>query len=434
MAVDLKSVTNATQRAGILVSLKHSGHAETVTRLSEFLSDPDPVVRHSALKWVSDRRLTQFLPQVEAWLNAPDLSAEQFLAHLAARERLLQAPPPDRTAAEVASMSPREFLPQYNYRDTTFLIEKVLDDSAPPPLRALSLRLLPVAQINANVETLMELAGHDDAGLKREAVRALGLGARPDAIAFLATIAADKSRELELRVEATVGVGVNAPAHLEDLIELTGASEPDLREEALRALTGETFSREQSRRVRTLVTEAGADAEAASVRRALGMEPDAKPAADDLAAWRALVDGEGDPSSGRRIFFGSKIGACFRCHVHNGRGTTVGPDLTRLGERATKDWLLESILQPSKEMGPEYIPWIIHTKDGEEQTGLGLTKGGRVENYRDATGRRFGVKVEDIVSREETTTSLMLPGLAEAMTSKELRDLLAFLMAGDDGR
>ena len=79
-------------------------------------------------------------------------------------------------------------------------------------------------------------------------------------------------------------------------------------------------------------------------------------------------------------------------------------------------------------MGPEYIPWIIRTKDGEEQTGLGLTKGGRVENYRDATGRRFGVKVEDIASREETNVSLMPPGLAEAMTAEELKDLLAFLM------
>jgi len=38
------------------------------------------------------------------------------------------------------------------------------------------------------------------------------------------------------------------------------------------------------------------------------------------------------------------------------------------------------------------------------------------------------VKVDDIVSREETTTSLMPPGLAEAMTAQELRDLLAFLM------
>ncbi|MFT4589031.1 MAG: putative membrane-bound dehydrogenase-like protein [Candidatus Binatia bacterium] len=429
MAVDLKTITNATQRAGVLIALKRSGHEDASKRLLEFLADTDPVVRHSALKWVSDWRLKEFLPQVEAWLNAPDLSGELFLAHLAARERLMEEAPPERTAAEIATMSPREFLPQYNYRDSKFLTAKVRDSAASPSLRALSLRLLPAAQINANVETLMDLAGHEDAGLQREAVRALGFGARPDVIAFLARIAVDKSRALETRVEAVVGIGANATPYLETLIGLTGAPEAALRAEALRALAGETLSREQGRRLRMLATDAGMESDAPAIKRALGAEVDAKPAADDLAAWRALVDGEGDPEAGRRIFFGSKIGACFRCHVHNGRGTTVGPDLTRLGQGATKEWLLESILQPSKEMGPEYIPWIIRTKDGEEQTGLGLTKGGRVENYRDATGRRFGVKVEDIASREETNVSLMPPGLAEAMTAEELKDLLAFLMA-----
>ena len=155
MAVDLNTVTNATQRAGVLIALKRSGHEDAAKRLPEFLADADPVVRHSALKWVSDWRLKEFLPQVEAWLNAPDLSAELFLAHLAARERLTREPPPERTAAEVAGMSPREFLPQYNYRDSKFLIEKVLDGSAAPSLRALSLRLLPAEQANANVATLM---------------------------------------------------------------------------------------------------------------------------------------------------------------------------------------------------------------------------------------------------------------------------------------
>ena len=430
MAVDLNAVTNGAQRVGILLALKHSGHADAAQLLPSFLADADPVVRHSALKWISDRRLKEFLPHVEAWLNAPALSADLFLAHLAARERLLKEPLAERTAAEVVSMSPSEFLPQYRYRDTKFLIGKVLGDSVASPVRALSLRLLPVAQINANVSALIEMAGRDgeDAALQTEAVRALGFGARPDAIAFLAKIAADKSRDPQTRVEATVGLGADATPHLETLIELAGAPEAALRDEALRALTGETLTREQSRRLRSLALEAGASAEAR--RRALGRELKAKPAADNLAAWLALVDGEGDPDAGRRIFFGSKIGGCFRCHVYNGRGIAVGPDLTRLGQRVTKEWLLESILQPSKEMGPEYVPWIIHTKDGEEQIGLGLTKGGRVEQYRDATGRRFGVNVEDIISREETATSLMPPGLAEAMTAEELRDLLAFLLGG----
>lgn len=432
MAVDLKSITNGAQRVGILIALKRCGDPAAQDLLSDFLSDPDPIVRHSALKWVSDRRLGEFLPQVEAGLKAPDLGADLFLAHLAARERLMQEPPPERTAAEIAAMSPSEFLPQYNYRDAKFLVEKVLDDSASPALRGLSLRLLPAAQINVNVGALIELAGRadEDAALKTEAVRALGFGARPDAVAFLAKIAADKTGDLETRVEATAGLGGDASPHLETLIALAGAPEAALRDEALRALTGETLTREQNRRLRSLALEAGASAEAR--RRALGRELKAKPAPDDLPAWLALVDGVGDPDAGRRIFFGSKIAACFRCHVHDGRGTAVGPDLTRLGERATKEWLLESILQPSKEMGPEYIPWVIRTKDGEEQIGHGLTKGGRVENYRDATGRRFGVKVEDIVSREEIATSLMPPGLAEPMTAEELRDLLAFLMAENE--
>jgi fructose-1,6-bisphosphatase/sedoheptulose 1,7-bisphosphatase-like protein len=96
-----------------------------------------------------------------------------------------------------------------------------------------------------------------------------------------------------------VGIGANATPYLETLIGLTGAPEAALRAEALRALAGETLSREQGRRLRMLATDAGMESDAPAIKRALGAEVDAKPAADDLAAWRALVDGEGDPEAGR---------------------------------------------------------------------------------------------------------------------------------------
>ena len=92
-------------------------------------------------------------------------------------------------------------------------------------------------------------------------------------------------------------------------------------------------------------------------------------------------------------------------------------------------WLLETILQPSKDMAPQYTPWSIETTDGKTLVGLPRRKGGNSEAYLGLDGKEFSVKKEQIAFHEEMKTSIMPKDLLPALTRRELNDLMAFLTA-----
>jgi putative heme-binding domain-containing protein len=114
--------------------------------------------------------------------------------------------------------------------------------------------------------------------------------------------------------------------------------------------------------------------------------------------------------------------------MHSGRGNVVGPDLSAVGGRDDAAWLLQSILQPSREVAPQFFPTALELKDGTEFLGIKLRKGGGgKEFYRDLTGRERTISTADVVGRHDLTTSLMPEGLLATLTRREIRDLLAFL-------
>ena len=56
----------------------------------------------------------------------------------------------------------------------------------------------------------------------------------------------------------------------------------------------------------------------------------------------------GDPAKGKKIFWETE--GCSTCHMVRGRGGVLGPDLSRVGEARSADYLIDSIRQPSKEL------------------------------------------------------------------------------------
>ncbi len=212
------------------------------------------------------------------------------------------------------------------------------------------------------------------------------------------------------------------------LLKYATGSEPLLRDEALRSLVGVKLSDEQ----RKNMAAAGEDTQA--VRRLLTGSIGTRGDVHNLAAWQKVLQGESDPLTGKRIFFGTKVGTCSRCHQIDGRGTAVGPDLTQIalrlesqGEQKT-GWLLKTILRPSEDMAPQYTPWTILTKDGRTLTGLPRRKGGNQEAYLGIDGKEFTVQKPDIEFHKESNTSLMPAELLQNLTDQEIRDLFAFLM------
>jgi putative heme-binding domain-containing protein len=163
-----------------------------------------------------------------------------------------------------------------------------------------------------------------------------------------------------------------------------------------------------------------------------GQPPEIKltiPRPEGVAAWRdLLLQAKGDPRAGERVFFHSKGPRCFACHKIDGRGEAVGPDLSRIGAAMDRGKLIESILEPSKEIAPAFVTWLVTTRDGKQHTGVIVSEGfDSTLTVADSQGKRTVLQITDIEDRVAQKTSIMPADLHGQMTRREFADLLAFL-------
>jgi hypothetical protein len=378
-----------------------------------FLADASGEVQFEALRWIADERLADLLPKVEATLRQPGLDYRRFEAALAALNTLH-----DSARAGV--------------NDPAMLLERVRDATAPPRIRAYALRLLRPRPGQVKIAELRELLELNDEALSLEVVRALpraGEGARP----ILAELAADEARPAALRAEAIGALAADADPPLSLWLTLSRHADATIREEALRSLRLAALSDEQKASLRAVAAQFPASADLVSAVLSPGANAAGRPPLHDLAAWSKLLAQAAtrpDAEAGQRIFFHPRLAQCATCHPHSGRGNVVGPDLSAVSARGDAAWLLQAILDPSRDVAPQYHARALELKDGSGFVGILLRDGGGGrEYYRDLTGSERAIATDDVVRREELTTSVMPPGLLAMLTDREIRDLLAFLAA-----
>jgi putative heme-binding domain-containing protein len=112
----------------------------------------------------------------------------------------------------------------------------------------------------------------------------------------------------------------------------------------------------------------------------------------------------------------------------NGRGGSVGPDLSTIGRTLDREKLVRSILEPSKDIAPQYATWLVATRDGRLLTGVILREDPRgTITLGDAQGKTVEIPVADIEDRRAQPQSIMPDTLIDQMTRQEFRDLVEFL-------
>ncbi len=106
---------------------------------------------------------------------------------------------------------------------------------------------------------------------------------------------------------------------------------------------------------------------------------------------------------------------------------SLGPNLSQIGDKLGKEALLDSILNPSAGIAPEYYVWRLQTKTEGIVVGIvAEDTPQRVTVLTDATtDLRF--KPSEILSRQRSRLSLMPEDLANTMTEQQMVDVLAFL-------
>lgn len=371
---------------------------------SAWLEDPDPGVRRAAIQWVGEAGLRKHRGAIEAAASRTPVTPDVFEAFLAAAD-FLNAD--SRTAADKVG---GEF----------YLLRVLGDGKRPVTLRALALRMLRPDHPTLTVERLRAWLEGSEPEMRLEAARLLS--ERPDeaAQAALRRVARDHGADAkERRLEAIRGLAlVPAPETTKLLLDALGEDDPDVRRQALRSL-GPSRSDAGVRKA----LESLKDARAALL---LGRAVPGRP--DDAAGWRKALAEGGDPAEGARVFFHPAGPQCYVCHRVNGRGGEVGPDLSTIGRTLDRLKLVDSILEPSREIAPMFVGWKVATTSGQVVDGrlLRESPGGDV-TLIDAKGKIRTVKAGEIRARKPSELSLMPAKLWEAMTVREFRDLVAFL-------
>jgi putative heme-binding domain-containing protein len=154
-------------------------------------------------------------------------------------------------------------------------------------------------------------------------------------------------------------------------------------------------------------------------------------AIDDVAPdIRHLGNGR-DYETGVRLF--KELG-CVQCHRFADAGGGAGPDLSGVVQKRTPRELLESILEPSKHIAPEFAATVVVTSDGQSLQGrIGQEDDQKlILHTADALAEPVTVLKGDIDERYLSTTSTMPDGLLDTLEKPQILDLLAYLIA--DGK
>jgi putative membrane-bound dehydrogenase-like protein len=149
-----------------------------------------------------------------------------------------------------------------------------------------------------------------------------------------------------------------------------------------------------------------------------------------LPSIPVLAGRRGDVSRGRAILTASIKGdmQCLKCHTIRGQGGSIGPDLSMIGKKASRENLIESMVFPSKAIADQYINWNIETKKGLTITGLIVEEAADHVLLRDANGKDTRIDAADIESRTKNASSLMPNDIVASMTESELIDVVEYLL------
>lgn len=146
----------------------------------------------------------------------------------------------------------------------------------------------------------------------------------------------------------------------------------------------------------------------------------------------------GNFENGRSIYMGK--GACRLCHIVNGDGGSLGPDLTRVGAKRSPKFIRQSLLSPGffkkeQEMSNtadgfvQNLVFEIRTKSGDEIIGMRVNEDAFTLQLKDAQGKFYSFRKADLTASKKLYESSLMPGVTEILTVEEIDDLVAYLVS-----
>lgn len=147
-------------------------------------------------------------------------------------------------------------------------------------------------------------------------------------------------------------------------------------------------------------------------------------------AAKEVLTKSGNAEEGKRLY--TAMG-CIACHSVDPNAEQKGPFLGTAGS-FPKEYLIESVLDPSKVVAQGFQSVLFTMKDGTAKMGFVTADTEGVITMRDITGSTSTIKRADVKEESHPTASMMPPGLASNLTTDELANLIAYLQSMKSGK
>lgn len=237
--------------------------------------------------------------------------------------------------------------------------------------------------------------------------KALGNSADGRIVGLLLPLATDAKQPLSVRQEAIKAVGKTKPG-VQQLLERAKGDKltDDLKPAVAFALQSSTFPEFRS-----------------DIAALFPLPPSRNdqplPPLDQLYKRKGSID------QGKIVF--NTVGKCNTCHIVHKEGKDVGPNLTEIGSKLSREAMFESILFPSAGISHNYESWTAVTNDGNAITGLLVSQTPQEIQLKGPDAIVRTIKRSDIDELVKQSISMMPADLQKTMTVEELVDVVEYM-------
>jgi putative heme-binding domain-containing protein len=256
-------------------------------------------------------------------------------------------------------------------------------------------------------ELLAKAMADPDPSKAAKIVGVLGLLADARTNGLLAPLVTNTELSVAIRSSAVTALGRNAPGQ-KRLLEIVeqGQLPLDVQFAAANALlsSGDEAIRTAAAKYLSLPATAGGEL---------------------LPPVGELVKRSGDAARGKELFAG--VGTCAKCHKVNGEGKEVGPDLSEIGSKLSKEAMYVSILDPSAGVSFNYETWLARTLDGTTLSGILVSQTDDAIELKTAEAIVHKLKRDDLEGLKKQQISLMPADLQKQLKSQDLVDIVEYL-------
>jgi putative heme-binding domain-containing protein len=375
----------------------------------------------------SARRLVAFATSgAPAVLRADALNALAWFA---------QTPKLDRVEGRYRDLGQRD--PKIAQAALDNAITRLLKDPA-PAVRNATVQAIQQLHFDAARDRLAQIAvdGAEGTSVRAAALRAIQvLGAPQTAEAAKLAMASDDARLRAAGLEVMAKIDPAGEQTMGQLKKaLAGQAGPEaqaalaalggMKSKPAVALLGEWVDRLVAGKVPSAlqldVIEAGTASKDRAILSKLRKYDAGKPKGA-MAKYAECIEG-GDRAEGEAIF---RSGQCTQCHLLQGVGGNVGPDLSHVASRLSRRDLLESIVSPNAKIAEGFGTISVTTKDGDSVSGTLQKETADGLTLKSDEGEIVTIKAADVESR--TKPSSAMPPMAEVLKAAEIRDVVEFL-------